>query len=110
MNIVFPVNLDSPVFNPADPTTVVFTIQRADDFDFIGVGGVQMHVSGRDSSQQNGGTGTRITNLTRVHGGRLYKYCPHCEQIRPQTEYGDSGRTTDEFRDQSNCNDCRSQY
>jgi hypothetical protein len=109
MNIVFPIVLEDPVFDPHHPTTPITSVLPTHDFDFTRMG-VQVHVSGRDSSSENSGRGIRLTNLCGIHEGELFKICPHCQQVKPLTAYGDGGRTTDEFRDQSNCTECRGRY
>ena len=110
MDIQFPIVLEQPVFRSDAPGTAVISIQSSDDFDFVGLGGLPMHVSGRDSSSANNGSGVRLTNLTGIHGARIRKLCPHCQQIKDLTAFGDGGRTTNEYRDQSNYSDCRSRY
>lgn len=54
---------------------------------------------------------TRFTNLVGFDGNELLKKCPKCLAEKHITEFGNSGRfTNNEHRDQSNCNDCRSSY
>jgi hypothetical protein len=110
MHIAFPVRLDRPVFEAGNPATPIHTINGTDDFDFVDPAGHPVQVGGHDSSPNNGGRGTRLTNLIGIHNGELYKVCPACDQTKRHSEYGDQGRTTGDFRDQSNCTECRGRY
>ena len=110
MNVVFPVVLEQIVMRSDAPGASTDRVTAHDDYDFQGTGGVSVSVSGRDSSDENGGRGIRLTNLCGIHQGQLYKMCPHCRQVKPMSAYGDGGRTTDEYRDQSNCTECRGRY
>ena len=49
----------------------------------------------------------RITNIVGYDGNDLLKRCPKCGSDKPTVYYGSSGRGN---RDQSECNECRSQY
>ena len=107
MHVFFPVQFDEPVYRVGDPTTI-HTVDLHDDFDFVNATGLASIVSGHDSSSQNHGGGTRLTNLTGVHAGQLSKQCTKCEDIKPLAGFGEHGRTVnDVFRDQAQCNECR---
>jgi hypothetical protein len=110
VTIVFPVRLDRPVFAVNQLTTPINAINAADDFMFVDSGGIHIQVNGRDSSNENENRGTRLTNLAGIQGGELMKVCPWCDRTKRHNEYGDHGRTTNEYRDQSNCTDCRNRY
>lgn len=110
MQIFFPVRLDRNVFPAGGAGQPVGTVAATDDFDFVDQEGLPISVSGWDSSPNNAGTGTRLTNLAGIHNGELTKTCPNCDQTLPHSAYGDVGRTTRNYRDQSNCTDCRGRY
>ena len=110
MNVSFPVVLEQLVIRSDQPDMSTDRVHEDDDYDFLGTGGVLLSVSGRDSSGENGGRGIRLTNLCGIHRGELYKVCPHCHSVKPMSAYGEGGRTTDEYRDQSNCTECRGRY
>lgn len=52
----------------------------------------------------------RVTNIAGGRDGRLLKVCPHCGEAKPLDEFDDSGRVTDDQRDQSQCSECRNRY
>lgn len=111
MNLMFPVILEQVVARSDDPDVTTDRVHASDDFNFVEAGGVQMSVSGRDSSAENNGRGITLTNLCGIHHGELWKVCPpYCKQVKPMSGYGDGGRTTDQYRDQSNCTECRGRY
>lgn len=110
MNVLFPVALEHRVIRSDQPDMSTDRVNVDDNYDFLGTGGVLMSVNGRDSSGENGGRGIRLTNLCGIHHGELHKVCPHCHHVKPLSAYGEGGRTTDEYRDQSNCTECRGRY
>lgn len=69
--------------------------------------------SSGESDSFNGYFGNlhRITNIVGYDGKTLLKSCPKCKKIKPLTGFDYSGRhTANEWRDQSNCSDCRKSY
>lgn len=65
-------------------------------------------VSGYDSSIENDGRGLRVTNLHYIKNGIVFKRCPSCERSYSFGSY--STRSTNERRDQSDCEGCRKAY
>ncbi|MBC5833160.1 hypothetical protein [Vibrio metschnikovii] len=62
-------------------------------------------ISGYDSSMENNGKGLRVTNLAYIENFVVFKNCPACLRNFPFDSY--STRTTNERRDQSDCEECR---
>lgn len=111
MNIDYPVTLDeSHTLKPTTgPTRTARQITKADvttGFLIVDAGGTQVHASGYDASTHNAGKGARLTNLSGAAKGHLRKWCPNCHAIKTFAEFGEA-RTTNEYRDQSNCTECR---
>ncbi|HLL03484.1 MAG TPA: hypothetical protein VK539_23065 [Myxococcaceae bacterium] len=112
MNIVYPIRLESPAY-AKDSTGVLYRMTEISEADlkknitFVDNSETPQKTKGYDSSQHNDGKGTKITNLTSISNGVLMKECPRCTLSKDQNEFGDAGRTTDEYRDQSWCKPCR---
>lgn len=114
MSIVLPVRLDSEILISNENDS--FSITQLSDFcltgnyDFFDLSGMPIKVNGYDSSHENEGRGLRITNLCGTLNGEILKLCPKCGQVKNFYHYGVSYRTTNEKRDQSECEVCRSNY
>lgn len=112
MHIVYPIKI-AQTFHAKDSAGKLYKmteITKADlarNLIFVKESGVPTKVKGYDSSQNNEGRGTKLTNLVGIENGELQKECPHCDETKDQNEFGEAGRTTNEFRDQSHCNACR---
>ena len=106
MNITYPLTLDRPVIGTnnsgqSKSFSHIASSDLAQDWSFA------QRAKGHDSSANNSGSGTRITNISGIQKADLLKWCPHCKLDKPQGDFGDAGRTTNEFRDQSHCTECR---
>ena len=112
MHIVYPVRLDQPIHlkNKNGTLYKVPIISKSDlvtNTNFFDASGRLTTAKGYDSSVENNGKGVRLTNLAGILNGDLLKNCPKCTLTKNQSRFGIDGRTTNELRDQSNCNDCR---
>lgn len=110
MALTFPIRLDSEILlqEPQGNTSNVRVLENGHlqkDYVFTNLKGLPTIVSGYDSSQENQGRGLRVTNLSYIRKGELFKHCPACEGDFPFDSY--STRTTNERRDQSDCEKCR---
>jgi len=114
MSLVFPVRLDSEILlsngNYSFPVTQISDYYLANNYVFLDLSGMPTKVNGYDSSHENDGKGLRVTNLCGVLSGELLKLCPKCDLIKNFYHYGPSYRTTNEKRDQSDCEECRGNY
>jgi hypothetical protein len=109
MHIVYPVRFDDPVDFAGHSITQLQQGDLTTNGAFTEPGNQATRRNGYDSSSENSGRGLRVTNISGVLNGDLLKWCPRCENDKPQAQF-DPLRTTNERRDQSNCVDCRSQY
>lgn len=110
MTLVFPIRLDREIcivdpFGVSNKLKIIENIYALGHYAFLDLQGSPTIVSGYDSSLENHGKGLRVTNLCFIEDGIIFKMCPACERHFPFETY--STRTTNERRDQSDCDECR---
>ncbi|HCW7016772.1 TPA: hypothetical protein OX923_002359 [Citrobacter farmeri] len=114
MSLVLPVRLDSEILisngNDSFPITQLTDFYITGNYRFFDLSGMPTKVNGYDSSNENEGRGLRVTNLCGILNGEFLKLCPKCGQAKNFYHYGASYRTTNEKRDQSECEVCRGNY